>query len=70
MFENFGDVLAGTIFVVAVGYIAFSIDRKRKQLSELFNVITDDDAVMYGQLEDLVTSGVLVPHHRSAAAVA
>ncbi len=70
MFETVGDVVEGAVAVVAVGYLAFAIERKRKQLSELFNVITDDDAAMYGQLEEMVSSGVLVPHHRTRTATA
>jgi hypothetical protein len=68
MFESFGDVLGGAVAVVAVGYLVFEIEQKRKQLRCLFNVINADDAVMFGQLEDMVTSGVLVPHHTLATA--
>jgi hypothetical protein len=70
MFESFGDMLMGAVAVVAVVYLGFAVNRKRQQLAELFNVICEDDAVMYGQLEEMVASGVLVPHHRSAAAAA
>ncbi len=68
MFESFGDVLAGAVAVVAVGYLAFAIQRKRKQLGELFNIIDADDAVMFGQLEDMVAAGTLIPHHKIVVA--
>jgi hypothetical protein len=70
MFESFGDILMGAVAVVAVGYLGFAINRKRKELADLFNVIDADDAVMYSQLEEMVSSGALVPHHRRAAATA
>lgn len=68
MFENFSDVLAGAVALVAVSYMAFAIEKKRKQLRELFNVIDADDAVMFGHLEELVAAGVLKPYHRTATA--
>jgi hypothetical protein len=68
MFESFGDVLGGAVAIVAIGYLAFEIEQKRKKLRSLFNVINCDDAVMYGQLEDMVVKGVLVPHHTIATA--
>jgi hypothetical protein len=70
MFESFGDVLMGAVAVVAIGYLGFAVNRKRKELADLFNVIDSDDAIMYAQLEDMVSSGVLVPHHRKSTAVA
>jgi hypothetical protein len=67
MFESFGDVLGGVVALVAVGYLVFEIEKKKKQLRTLFNVINADDAVMFGQLEDMVASGALVAHHTVAA---
>jgi hypothetical protein len=68
MFDSFGDILGGAVAVVAIGYLVFEIEQKRKQLRSLFNVINADDAVMFGQLEDMVSTGVLVPHHTLATA--
>jgi hypothetical protein len=68
VFENFSDVLAGAVALVAVSYMAFAIEKKRKQLRELFNVIDADDAVMFGQLEEMVSAGLIKPHHRIATA--
>jgi hypothetical protein len=68
MFESFGDVLGGAVAVVAVGYLVFEIEKKRKELRSLFNVISADDAVMFGQLEDMVAAGALIPHHTIATA--
>jgi hypothetical protein len=68
MFDSFGDVLGGAVAVVAIGYLVFEIEQKRKKLRTLFNVINADDAVMFGQLEDMVAIGVIIPHHRTVAA--
>ncbi len=68
MFDSFTDVLGGVVAAIAVSYIAFAVNRKRKHLSKLFNVITDADAAMYFELEDMVDTGVLMPHHRTAVA--
>jgi hypothetical protein len=67
VFENFSDVLAGAVALVAVSYLAFAIEKKRKQLRELFNVIDADDAVMFDQLEEMVIAGTLKPYHRRTA---
>jgi hypothetical protein len=68
MFESFGDVLGGAVALVAIGYLVFEIEKKKKQLRTLFNVINADDAVMFVQLEEMVASGGLVPHHTTVAA--
>jgi hypothetical protein len=70
MFESFGDVLGGVVAIVAIGYLGFEIEQRRKKLRSLFNVINADDAVMFVQLEDMVTAGVLIPYHRTRTAVA
>jgi hypothetical protein len=70
MFENFSDVLAGVVALVAVSYMAFAIEKKRKHLRELFNVIDADDAVMFDQLEEMVVAGVIKPHHHVVPATA
>jgi hypothetical protein len=70
MFDSFGDILGGVVAIVAIGYLAFEIEQKRKKLRSLFNVINADDAVMFGQLEDMVASGVLIPYHKTGTAVA
>jgi hypothetical protein len=68
VFESFGDILSGVVAVVAVSYLVFSIEAKRKKLRELFNVMDGDDAEMFVYLEDMVSSGKLTPHHRIATA--
>jgi hypothetical protein len=70
MFDSFGDILGGVVAIVAIGYLAFEIEQKRKKLRSLFNVINADDAVMFGQLEDMVAAGVLIPYHRTRTAAA
>jgi hypothetical protein len=70
MFDSFGDILGGVVAIVAIGYLAFEIEQKRKKLRSLFNVISADDAVMFGQLEDMVAAGVLIPYHRTRTAAA
>jgi hypothetical protein len=68
VFENFSDILSGAVALVAVSYLFFEIEKKRKRLRELFNVIDADDAVMFGQLEEMVVAGVLKPYHRTVPA--
>jgi hypothetical protein len=68
MFESFGDILGGVVAIVAIAYLGFEIEQKRKNLRTLFNVINSDDAVMFGQLEEMVANGTLVAHHRKATA--
>lgn len=68
MFDSFGDILGGVVALVAIAYLGFEIEQKRKKLRSLFNVIDADDAVMFDQLEDMVITGGLIAHHRTAAA--
>ncbi len=70
MFESYGDILGGAVTLVAIAYLGFEIEQRRKKLRSLFNVINSDDAVMFGQLEDMVATGVLIPHHRHRTAAA
>jgi hypothetical protein len=66
VFESFGDILSGVVAVVAVSYLVFAIESKRKKLRGLFNVMDGADAEMFIHLEDMVSSGKLTPHHRIA----
>jgi hypothetical protein len=68
VFESFGDILSGVVAVVAVSYLVFSIESKRKKLRDLFNVMDGADAEMFTYLEDMVNSGKLKAHHRIATA--
>jgi hypothetical protein len=66
VFESFGDILSGVVAVVAVSYLVFSVEAKRKKLRDLFNVMDGADAEMFTYLENMVTSGKLTAHHRIA----
>jgi hypothetical protein len=46
---------------LAVGYLVYEIERRRRKLHELWDVLDDDDAVITAALQDMVESGELQP---------
>jgi len=46
---------------LAVGYLVYEIERRRRKLHELWDVLDDDDAVITAALQDMVERGELQP---------
>ena len=47
---------------LAVGYLFYEIDRRRRKLHDLFDVLGDEDAELTEDLLRMVASGELRPH--------
>jgi hypothetical protein len=47
---------------LAVGYLVYEIDRRRRKLHEVFDVLDADDAQITAGLEDMVANGQLRPY--------
>jgi hypothetical protein len=60
--ERVGDIISLVLGALAVGYIFYEIDRRRRKLHELWDVLDEEDALLTGALEDMVESGVLQPY--------
>jgi hypothetical protein len=61
MFDRVGEIFSMVLGALAVGYLVFEIDRRRK-LHEIFDVLDADDADITARLEDIVESGELQPY--------
>jgi hypothetical protein len=60
--ERFGDIIAMLMGALAVGYIVYEIERRRRKLHDLWDVLDEEDAFLTEKLEDMVESGELQPY--------
>jgi hypothetical protein len=60
--ERWTDYVALFMSALALGYMVYEIDRRRRKLHEVFDVLDADDARITAKLEDMVASGELRPY--------
>ena len=60
--ERFGDFVAMFMSALAVGYVVYEIERRRRKLHEVFDVLDEEDALLTERLEEMVESGELQPY--------
>ena len=60
--ERFGDILTLLMGALAVGYVVYEIERRRRKLHDIWDVLDEEDAVLTERLEDMVESGELQPY--------
>ena len=60
--ERWSDYLTIFMSAAALGYLVYEIDRRRRKLHEVFDVLDADDAQITAGLEDMVASGELQPY--------
>jgi len=60
--ERFSDFVAVVMGALALGYLVFEIDRRRRKLHDVFDVLDADDANITARLESMVDSGELQPY--------
>ena len=66
--ERFSDFVAIVMGALALGYLVFEIDRRRRKLHDVFDVLDADDADITARLEDMVDSGELQPYAEATLA--
>jgi hypothetical protein len=66
--ERWTDYVAILMSALALGYMVYEIDRRRRKLHEVFDVLDADDAHITAGLEDMVASGELRPYAGAAIA--
>ena len=66
--ERFGDILTMLMGALALGYVVYEIERRRRKLHDLWDVLDGEDAVITDTLEDMVESGELRPFAGAALA--
>jgi hypothetical protein len=62
MVDRVGEIFSMVLGALAVGYLVFEIDRRRRKLHEIFDVLDADDVDITARLEDMVESGELQPY--------
>jgi hypothetical protein len=63
--ERWSDYLTIFMSALALGYLVYEIDRRRRKLHDIFDVLDADDANITARLEDMVASGALRPYARA-----
>ncbi|MBV8334824.1 MAG: hypothetical protein JO358_05125 [Alphaproteobacteria bacterium] len=62
MFDRAGRVVSLVLGGLALGYIVYEIERRRRKLHDLWDVLDEEDAIITAALEDMVTTGELQPY--------
>jgi hypothetical protein len=60
--ERFGDILTMLMGALALSYVVYEIERRRRKLHDLWDVLDEEDALLTEKLEDMVESGELQPY--------
>ena len=60
--ERFGEILTMLMGALALGYVVYEIERRRRKLHDLWDVLDEEDALLTEKLEDMVESGELQPY--------
>ena len=60
--ERFGDILTLLMGALAVGYVVYEIERRRRKLHDLWDVLGGEDAELTAGLVEMVQAGELRPY--------
>lgn len=66
--DRFGEIVSVVLGALAVAYLAYEIDRRKRKLRDLFHVLGSEEADISAELTDMVESGELQPYTRRARA--
>ena len=64
MLDRVGEVVSVVLGVLALGYLIYEIDRRKRKLSDLFYVLDKQDAGISSELIGMIESGELQPYTR------
>jgi len=68
MFDRVGEVVSVVLGALALGYLIYEIDRRKRKLSDLFYVLDSEDADISAELMGMVDRGELQPYSRGGRA--
>jgi hypothetical protein len=68
MFDRVGEVVSVLLGALALGYLIYEIDRRKRKLSDLFYVLDSEDAEISAELMGMVDRGELQPYVRGGRA--
>ena len=60
--DRLGEIISLVMGALALGYVVYEIERRRRKLHDLWDVLDEEDALLTGALEDMVESGELQPY--------
>lgn len=66
--ENISHTITTVLGIVMVGLVGYEINRRRKQLREVYDVLETEDKHVVGDLEHMVELGLLKPYVGEALA--
>jgi hypothetical protein len=65
MFDRVTEMISLVLGALALGYLVYEIERRRRRLHDLWDVLDEEDIVFSAALEDMVESGELLPYSRA-----
>jgi len=68
MFDRVGEVVSVILGALALGYLIYEIDRRKRKLRDLFYVLDSEDADISAELMGMVDRGELQPYSRGGRA--
>jgi hypothetical protein len=68
MLDRFGEVISVVLGALALAYLVYEIDRRKRKLRDLFHVLGGEEADISADLLNMVESGELRPYSREARA--
>jgi hypothetical protein len=68
MLDRFGEAISVVLGALALAYLVYEIDRRKRRLRDLFHVLGSEEADISGELLSMVEGGELQPYSREARA--
>jgi hypothetical protein len=64
MLDRLGEVVSVILGALALGYLIYEIDKRKRKLNDLFYVLNGEDADISAELTGMVERGELQPYVR------
>jgi hypothetical protein len=68
MLDRFGEAVSVVLGALALAYLIYEIDRRKRKLRDLFHVLDREEADISADLLSMVERGELQPYSREAQA--
>jgi hypothetical protein len=68
MLDRFGEAVSVVLGALALAYLVYEIDRRKRKLRDLFHVLDSEEADISADLLSMVESGELQPYSREVRA--
>jgi hypothetical protein len=68
MLDRFGEAISVVLGALALSYLVYEIDRRKRKLRDLFYVLDSEEADISADLLSMVESGELQPYSREVRA--